>query len=508
MAPKADESAQESSMLLQLPDPCLLAVLQCCADDPRSLFSAARSHSRLHQAAVLALRSITAVLRHQQQVDSVVLYVSKYGQRTDSINLAGTNKDVTYILRQLPHNLQLSQLKFDRFCLQLGPGHGFRGVLGASMATAIKQLQLIDCWLHDSTDGLAAALSQLTSLEHLIVARKINDQGIYTCISTTVLQQLQRLTYLELVEVNLHGADHDPFDKDEPAADFLQPLTRLVGLRLAVAGLDITASNLSSACHLTRLGLTGCTFEPAALVGKTQIQHVELFSCCGGAEVNAPVVSHLQQLSQLTHLAVADSYGIMGYDAVPVASFSSLTASSRLQHLNISSYQLPASACQHMFPAGRQLPHLEHLHITCNDAPALECSRLVSCCPSLQYLGVQDFTQSAGLLVHLRGLSGLHTLHFSAGAGAVESWQAVCELTGLRELKLSVPDSAGWLLPQLTCVRQLTALTYNGPLNDKRTPISMMTKVRLHGLLHCCLQTDTVGHVGRCQSSMHVPRTL
>jgi hypothetical protein len=29
------------SQLLQLPDPCLLTVLQCCADDLSSLFSAA-----------------------------------------------------------------------------------------------------------------------------------------------------------------------------------------------------------------------------------------------------------------------------------------------------------------------------------------------------------------------------------------------------------------------------------------------------------------------------------
>jgi hypothetical protein len=48
-------------MLLALPDSCLLALLQSyAADDQRSLFSAARAHSRLHQAAVAALHSITA----------------------------------------------------------------------------------------------------------------------------------------------------------------------------------------------------------------------------------------------------------------------------------------------------------------------------------------------------------------------------------------------------------------------------------------------------------------
>jgi hypothetical protein len=53
-------------LLLELPDPCLLAVLQCCAaDDLRSLLCAATAHSRLHQAAFAALRSITAVVRQQ-----------------------------------------------------------------------------------------------------------------------------------------------------------------------------------------------------------------------------------------------------------------------------------------------------------------------------------------------------------------------------------------------------------------------------------------------------------
>jgi hypothetical protein len=69
--------------LLQLPDACLLAVLQCCADEPCSLFSAARAHSRLHQAAVLAASSISFVLKEGRlvkerpdQTDSWLLYLS------------------------------------------------------------------------------------------------------------------------------------------------------------------------------------------------------------------------------------------------------------------------------------------------------------------------------------------------------------------------------------------------------------------------------------------------
>jgi hypothetical protein len=73
------------SWLLQLPDPCLVAVLRCCADDPCSLFSAARAHSRLHQAAVLAASSISTVLHDQQQLDSVLLYLNSHDQHISGI---------------------------------------------------------------------------------------------------------------------------------------------------------------------------------------------------------------------------------------------------------------------------------------------------------------------------------------------------------------------------------------------------------------------------------------
>jgi hypothetical protein len=50
---------ESGPLLLQLPDTCLLAVLQCLAEDAASLCNAARVHSRLHQAAVVALSSIS-----------------------------------------------------------------------------------------------------------------------------------------------------------------------------------------------------------------------------------------------------------------------------------------------------------------------------------------------------------------------------------------------------------------------------------------------------------------
>lgn len=76
-------------MILQLPDPCLLAVLQFCVGvDPEdeeyiflqdlcSIFSAARAHPRLQQAAVMALSRIDLYTGAQQhQADGMLKYLS------------------------------------------------------------------------------------------------------------------------------------------------------------------------------------------------------------------------------------------------------------------------------------------------------------------------------------------------------------------------------------------------------------------------------------------------
>jgi hypothetical protein len=125
----------DPSPLLQLPDPCLLAVLQYCADDPHSLFSAARGHSRLHQAAVQTLSSIKAVI-NQHIAD--IMYLAKYGSRIDSIELQTTdhddsNSEHSVTLHQLPPNLlKLSSLTFrGQLHLQLHQDDVCQGVLGA-----------------------------------------------------------------------------------------------------------------------------------------------------------------------------------------------------------------------------------------------------------------------------------------------------------------------------------------------------------------------------------------
>jgi hypothetical protein len=152
----------ESSLLLALPDPCLLRVLQCCAaDDYRSLFNAARAHSRLHQAAVVALRSIKKQVS-PQQISGIMVYLGKHGQHMNSLDLRGDGS--LNLLCHLPQQLRLSSLQLRGFSLQLQPANGLSGVLGAAAAVAaLKQLRLDSCRVNDAgaAAALAATLSQL-----------------------------------------------------------------------------------------------------------------------------------------------------------------------------------------------------------------------------------------------------------------------------------------------------------------------------------------------------------
>jgi hypothetical protein len=119
------------SRLLALPDPCLLAVLQCCASDTRSVLSVAAAHSRLQQAAVEVLRNITARRLDQARVKSLLLYLAKYGQHVPSLALHCQRYDVQ--LLELPASLtKLASLRLEGMRLQLQPGSDWHSCLTCS----------------------------------------------------------------------------------------------------------------------------------------------------------------------------------------------------------------------------------------------------------------------------------------------------------------------------------------------------------------------------------------
>jgi hypothetical protein len=482
------------SMLLALPDACLLAVLQfCSAQDQQSLFSAARAHSRLHQASLLALTRLTIEDADQDSLDSMLLFLAQHGQHMDSITIKGA-AGVTVRLRHLPPHLQIKNLRLSSLRVQMQPGNGFAGVLGAAAgAAALKQLQLTNCWVLDDDGrayGLVPALSQLPAgLEHLsfqsdgFSGRMRDKYGGQLFFPAGVLQQVQQLTYLDLGGIALR-APNDPIAR---ALQPLQGMMRLADLRLGGASAAngrtiISAAMLSDLQHLTRLKLSNAmALEPGALAGKTQLQHLDLctFPFGRGEAAKAAcseLLSHLQPLQQLTHLRMYRM--LLAYKSdTPASAFAALTASSKLQHLDISSCILPAGVWQHMFPAGRQWLSLQEINIDrvklataldsrfCYGFPAPEGLRLVSCCPSLRCLRMMYLQCSAELLVSLQGLRGLQTLRLGCADSSLV--QALCQLTGLRELWVMdaqgvMQQGAHAVLLDLTQLKHLTKRYYAG----------------------------------------------
>jgi hypothetical protein len=385
------------SLLLALPDPCLQAVLQCCAADQRSLFSAARAHSRLHQAVLLVLqRSFQGFVPQQQLLNSVLAYIHKRGRQIDSLDLRAVH---SVTLRQLPSILQLSSLQLKSFSLQLQPDvYGSRGVLGAAAGVAaLKQLRIVECLLCDRMEAVATALQQLPAgLQHLCIsgvqweeqhfaghfARPVAGppEREWVRFPMRVVQRLQHLIYLELSAVNSR-------EKLQPA---LRTLTGLIDLRLdrvavkpppprgfVFINVSITASMLSGTCSLTRLQLNKCCVEAEVLAGKTLLQHLELHQCKAdnGSEGVAitQLMSHLQPLQQLTYLSLQDSLRWERLGNPPLSVYAALTASSKLQHLGIRKCGLPAGVWQHVFLASRQLPHLTSLESHTGQMVATQC---------------------------------------------------------------------------------------------------------------------------------------
>ena len=339
-------------------------MLEYLADDPHSMLSAARSHSRLHQAAAVALTSITVTPKHkqpQQQMNSMRLYLAKHGKHLVSFTLGSAPIKTWRELHELPGTLQrLESLTLCRLPLQMQPGRSFQGVLHAVLLPSLKQLRLQDCRLLDGQLALAAALQQLPGLQHLSMTNttqeprpsllgrsKLSSSTI--CFPTEVLEVLQQPTYLKLSRCTL------PTPAD---LQHLSVLTCLQHLQLQLPRGDIEASMLSGLQRLTRLELEletaqipefdqerRISLQPEALASMPELQHLVLVSCSipDGAAGIAQLLSHLQPLQQLTHLDVTGTLNDPAAVA-PAATCAALTASSKLQCLRLCSSRVP-TAC-------------------------------------------------------------------------------------------------------------------------------------------------------------------
>jgi hypothetical protein len=283
----------------------------------------------------------------------------------------------------------------------------------------------------------------------------------------------------------------------------------------------------------------------------TQLQHFAWQAGPSGGPAPAQVLPLLQDMQQLTYLELGDSSyphaegdtssssssssslsededDIGGRSPAaaedyistrcPAAACSALTASSKLQHLDISKLELPAGVWPQIFPPGKRLPQLRVFStvrivddgrmimpryggptgLRSRDADeepeplpvGPEGSRLVSCCPGLTCLQTGPFQGVAELLAPLQGLSSLHELHMHVHA-STEGYEVVCQLTGLRKLYVKDEGGTEGLLLQLTQLRQLTYLEYMGHVAGKRRhqlydEVSCLLGWVLVRLLHVC----------------------
>jgi hypothetical protein len=204
-APPPDTACQ----LLQLPDGCLLRVLQRLANDDNhnhhSLFSAARAHSRLHAAAAEALSALQVAAQSQEQVDGALLYLSRHGQRVSSVCFSGRRPERGVIIspgasesriRHLPSQCsQLCSLSFTGIDLQLGASSDHQGVLQVCGAQ-LTRLEVDGSFLLDRTAAdTAAALAALTGLAHLELNAP-NTTFVRDRLPGQVVSALSRLTHL------------------------------------------------------------------------------------------------------------------------------------------------------------------------------------------------------------------------------------------------------------------------------------------------------------------------
>jgi hypothetical protein len=154
----------------------------------------------------------------------------------------------------------------------------------------------------------------------------------------------------------------------------------------------------------------------------------------------------------------------------PLTAYASLTASSRLQHLDFHSNTLPLAAWQYMCPPGRMLHKLRYLDISYVQEFPVGLGRswavpdtraLVSCCPGLQSL-VTTMPCSTAQLAPLQRLSSLQRLVLRDldECADLEGVQVLCQLTGLQQLDLWVSRAAEARVLQLTQLTGLTALTF------------------------------------------------
>jgi hypothetical protein len=280
-------------------------------------------------------------------------------------------------------------------------------------ATALTKLQWH--WVHIHSDSraqripvwqaLPATWQQLQQLPKLSELR-LQQHGL-TAADITPVSTLQRLQHLTLPVLT-----HE--DAATIAAVVPAGLTAL-GMHCSFISATYPEVCLARFTHLQSFS-GSCVCIPFRALGSiTGLRQLRLYQPIDvpGQRLSQPgvweLLAALQHLTQLQHLELLNCHlGSAEREPEQQAAgscqcFSALTASTQLTALYLEDVGklIPKAAFDHMFPAGRALPNLKDLHLSCkswchHDSPpcaeAAQVAMITASCPALQKLKLQGVT--------------------------------------------------------------------------------------------------------------------
>jgi hypothetical protein len=254
------------------------------------------------------------------------------------------------------------------------------------------------------------------------------------------------------------------------------PAHSLTGLTMNWSELPDSASRL---VDLRELRLEGQQrLSPVALASMTLLTQLVLNFCQAAARADNGILGSLaavRSMRQLQHLEVHDCLGAFLGKTEPHAC-SALTASSQLTWLAIDTVYggqpLPATALQHMFPAGKQLPWPRYIAIRTYSnshdkglVMTAELSSMFDACPSLTSLDVtRVLTPDADVSTLLKLPQHCQRVAIGGRAFGDETAGVIAQLTQLITLEwagsqfLGAPPFTYAGLAKLTALHMLDTL--------------------------------------------------
>lgn len=478
----------QASQFSRLPDSLLTRVLQFLSQRER-LTSCAAVCTAWAAAATAATVDIDLSDAPMKVTSAFRPWLEQHSSQLASIRLI-MNGHNDYQIQRHKFELPLGQLqqlsRLDLAGLELQLGTRMAGSSGTGTApTSVKELKLRDCHLGRFTLLQLAQLSGITRLQLQGLPACNNLQ--YCCLDSKLVKHLVQ---------GLPNLAHLSLARAGPTTDIISvlPASSLTALsfghvRGGVPELPDSASRL---VHLQKLKLAYAQISPVALASMPLLTHLQLFNCemlphepsTSGVD-DSTFLGAVGAMRQLQHLLLVGDLDPMELGRAEPCECAALTASSCLTHLKIlagEAQPLPATAAQHMFHVGKELPQLQQLPLCCDKKDlataggtaitTAELQGIFSACPALRSLGIVGVLAAdvdASVLLELP--STCRSLAVGGQAFGDKAAGVIAQLTQLTYLRWeNSPGLTTAGLQWMTTLWLLQTLCLQG--NDRLTVIS------------------------------------